>query len=420
MNKVTRYDPYTDSFLDSGEARKERRDQSIFVAIVSYEDTDIYRTLDSLYQNCLYPDRVYTHVVLAHRAHNNNKIFTQEFPAYPNFSYSFAVVDGRGGDPDESAPNTYGALKAYVNKQFNNETFYMTVSSSSRFDPNWDEVLLKYQQTLSRTIGDKFILTGFPRAFLDHDDVVDGFSFYTNHKHGVSFQREDYDGCTVPVSGFPDGYNNDEALSALDGVQPNPDYNKFFFEFNEQKAFLADRRYPKIYGRKFRRSEVIALANGVSHDFLFGRAKDVLRINPSSKNTLDKDAENILGSLRFFKEGYSIYSVRWLPVYKMYNRPWMLNRGSESNLYEDLFSTLTEDQVTSKEIIELIDELRWRGTEDDIFRFNIFFGIDWQSMTYKIKTHSLGDSIAEAINTFTAAYDFSVNENTLHWNKRSL
>lgn len=422
MNKLTRYEPFTNSFVDSEALQKERASQSIFVSIVCYEDENIFETLESLYNNALIPERLYVSVVFASRAHLVSSL--PDLPYYPNLQPTLAYVDKASGVSSDSTElnsnyNTYGKLKNLANKKFNGETFYMTVGSSTRFDPNWEDILLKYYQSISKVTGSKIVLTAFPRAFLNHEQVVEGFNYYMNHKQQVALQREAYDGATVPHTGFPDGYGSFEAIDALEGVQENEQFKKFFFEFSEQQNFLEERGYPRLFGKKFNRGEVIHMATGVSHDFLFGKAREVLKINPSSENTLDIHAENMLGSLRFFKEGYVAYTLRWTPVYKLYDKPWMLNTSNTKSILDDFSSHLTEEQLNHFEIINLINELKSSDDEDLKFRFNTFFGIDWESNIYKIKTHHLYDALSALINTMTTAYDFSINENSLHWNKRS-
>jgi hypothetical protein len=423
MNQSTRYDPFTNAFSDSSTLQKERANQSIFVSIVSYEDKNIYDTLESLYSNALYPERLYVSVVMASRSHKSSMY--PDIPDYPNIQPSFVGVDKSSNLDNDLKDenhnlNTYGKLKALANKKFNGETFYMTVGSSSRFDPNWDDVLLKYFQAIENVTGGKFVLTAFPRAYLDHEEVVEGFSYYTNHKQKISYQREDYDGATIPHSGFPDGYDSEEALSSMEGVQGNDEFKKFFFEFSEQQEFFKNRGYPKIFGKKFRRGEALHMANGISHDFLFGKAREVLKTNPSNENILDIHAENMLATLRFFKEKYIMYTMRWTPVYKLYDRPWMINRTSLKSLYEDFNSSPTEDQLHNPEIFLLIDKLKNSDSEEVKFTFNTFFGVDWEEKKYKIKTQYLFDPLSSLINTMASSYDFSVNENRLHWNKRSL
>jgi hypothetical protein len=50
--------------------------------------------------------------------------------------------------------------------------------------------------------------------------------------------------------------------------------------------------------------------------------------------------------------------------------------------------------------------------------FNAMCRIDWDKKEFKISSMAYNSTVCNSINTMVALYNFSTNENSLHWNRR--
>lgn len=421
MNLQTRTNAFEETPFDPEELANQRRSDSIFISIVA-ENEDVYKTIESLYNNARYPNNIFVSCTIGVVGHSYS-LFTETHQSpidHPNLKVTIvpvSIVSVEGGKEDY-VYDTYGKLRQLTDSNYNNETYFMNIGSDMRFDPDWDIVLMKQYQSLSE-LDSKFILTGFPRAFLPHDNETEGFKFYMNHKEMTTLQREEYDGGRYPASGIMERSNMQKFYASTEGIQHDEELDEFYDELEAHKDFLSSNNFPLYYGLKFRENEVIVKTNAVSMYFLFGKGKDLNRINKASENTLSIHEDNFKATIKFFKEKFSFYSIRWTPVYKYYGSRLFLTRSGvdweETKLYKGEDFKETE---SFKEIKELIESFTKSEDEKLIFEFNTFFGIDWDQFMYKTKTSKSKNSLVNLINTMTSMYSFSTRENSLHWNNR--
>jgi hypothetical protein len=420
MNIATRTNSFEGTNFDPEYLVDERKTSSIFVSIIG-ENEGVYDTIESLYNNARDPGNLFVSCTIGIVGHGFQNYIGLEPPInHPNLRISYVPTSYVALDGKEKnyIYDTYGKLRMFTDSKYNNETYFMTIGSDMRFDPDWDIVLLKQYQSLAE-FDSKVLLTAFPRAYLPHDNETEGFKFYMNHKEMTTLQREEYDGARYPSSGIMENSTMVRFLDSTEGIQKDEELDEFYDELQMHKDFLFDNGFPLYYGLKFKENEVIAKTNALSLYFLFGKAKDINRINKASEKTLSIHEDNFKTTLKFFKEGFSFYSMRWTPIYKHYGSRLFLTRTGidweETKVYED---SNFKDTESYKEIKEIVDSFIDSKDEKLIFDFNTFFGIDWEGLVFKTKTHRSKNSLVNLINSMISMYSFSTQENSLHWNKR--
>ena len=221
MNLQTRTNAFEETPFDPEELANQRKSDSIFISIVA-ENEDVYKTIESLYNNARYPNNIFVSCTIGVVGHSYS-LFTETHQSpidHPNLKVTIvpvSIVSVEGGKEDY-VYDTYGKLRQLTDSNYNNETYFMNIGSDMRFDPDWDIVLMKQYQSLSE-LDSKFILTGFPRAFLPHDNETEGFKFYMNHKEMTTLQREEYDGGRYPASGIMERSNMQKFQASTEGIQ---------------------------------------------------------------------------------------------------------------------------------------------------------------------------------------------------------
>lgn len=408
MNIPTKYEPYEGTIFNTDAYGLSR--QSIFISIISYRDPFVVNTIQSLIKNAKRKDNIFISVVIAEVQADNHEWVQEAIKIYEdnknNIELSVEELTGK---------TTYGQLKKIADSKYNKQSYYMSVSSRSEFDPHWDSLLIKQYHDLIKNLGENVIITCEPRRYLPHDDVVKGFVYFTNHKIKKSFQREEYDGSRIPISGYSE-FSNDENMSFdLANESFGSDIFESVFQVNDARVneqFLSKFGFPKFSSRKFVKDEYISLASGVSDKFIFSDGKKYIKHNQSNSTLIDRDQYNFYSFVNFVRNNFKIVSIRFTPVYQLYQdgSPLIYEEKTTYDLY-------TDDEYKNSTGMEEIDRLI-RNYVYDNKEINMLLSIDWEEKKFKSRKILINDSFISAVNSFISLYNFSIYENSLHWNKK--
>lgn len=414
MNIKTSFENYSKSFYDFD--KQKRNSQSIFVSIVSYRDPNIINTIHSMVLNAKNPENITISVVVCAFINPERWILELE-DMIDNISKTtrakiiFHAIEA-------SEKYHLGELKNISHKDYNKEDFYLSISSSSEFDPEWDDILIKQFNTVSSIRNNNdFIITCNPRGFLPHDNIVPGYVFFTNHKTNASFQREEYDGSRIIISGYNPFIGDNNELPGR-GLYNSDDFNANLKQTLIAEDFLKKYNFVKFNDRKFVKDEYISISQGISEKFIFSDAKQYFKINKINDTCIDKEDFNFISYINFMKNNVSILSLRWIPIYHLYDdnlisisRPSPIDNYKEKNILESESYTY---------INNLIDEINSSDNKELSFIINSNLSVDWENKEFKTMNSFSVDNIINAINSFISFYNFSINENSLHWNSRLL
>lgn len=406
MNKIKKFENYSNSISDL--YPEHRSQKSIFVSLVSYRDENIENTVKSMLLNAKRPENIYISVVIS--SIGNHEQWSQFIEDRLGTITNVTLKKFESGDK-----HNIGELRNIADAAYNREDFYMIVDSSSEFDPYWDDILIKqYTSICSIAQNDDIVLTADPRAFLPHDNPRDGFVFFTNHKTRSSFQREKYDGARIPISGYsPFLTGADIALKDIDsGDMESPSH------YAKNLDFLNKYGFPKFSNRRFFKDEVLAPALGISSKFIFSNAKNYLRTNKIEDFVISDEDFDFISLINLIDSQFVIISPRWLPIYHEYDEEieFLAKRKSPKDFYE-------EDILNSKSYIyiqSIIDKIQNDDNYDKRNHLNDILSIDWEERSFKIRDKHIRDVVCEFANLFVNSYNFSTNENSLHWNKRDI
>lgn len=417
MNIKTAYENFTNSFYDAG--ADSRVGKSIFVSIVSYRDKNIIRTIDSLISNAKRPENLTLSIVLS--VYKNPEPWFADVEKYVEALPKNARVNLHLVDAGQVF--NLGELRNMSHQDYNREDYYLSVSSASEFDPHWDDILIKEFDVLASNFeNNALILTGNPRGWLPHDNIIPGYVYFTNHKTKVSMQREEYDSSRVLISGHNKhiiNYNSSMPMS--EKIQANRDViHKNMKDVAEAEKFLEKYGFVKFSDRKFLKDEYVAISGGVSDRFIFAQARNYLKINKIPDYIIDREDYNFISFINFLRAGYEVLSIRWIPIYHLYDDDSVLStrRPTPLDNYEgkDL-----NNEKSYKDIAKMVNDINTDIDSDHInFNINSQLGVDWSNKKFKELSAWKSNSVVDTINNCISFYNFSVNENTLHWNKRSV
>lgn len=412
MNRIKRFDSYSNTFLDID--RQDRIQKSIFVSIVSYKDKNVLRTLESMILNSQRPNNVFFGVSIAHE--NEEWIEKIKLINKENKNLNISLIT-------DNSDVTYGILKKNSDSFYNKEDYYLSVSSSSEFDPDWDDILIKQYESLAALVDGKVAITGEPRGWLPHDNVVKDYVYFTNHKTNVSMQREQVDSSYIPISGYHEHINDKdiEEAAALSATHQNS--RNYITNLYEYSNFFENNGFVKFYRRKFLDDEFLARSLGISANFIFSYAKDYLKSNVAQIYLLDEEDFNFISFLNLLDNDYDVFSFRYLPIYHLYDDKEILSprRDKVSDRYT-YNKNLSEEELNEKikfyrdPILDRISSLEKIDEARKIFYYYLF-SCDWNLRKFRIRRNKMKNSIENTINTYVSMYNFSINENSLHWNK---
>lgn len=415
MNKITTFENYSNTVFDK--TAQERESKTIFVSISCYRDKNIINTIKSMILNAKRPHNIYISVSLS-LILNHEKWAVELNELAKSNSTNLIVKINEVFDV-----NKIGELRSQADSAYNKEDYYMSISPSTEFDPFWDDILIKqYEDINNNRPNEKVIFTCDPRGYLPHDDVVEGYVFFTNHKTKISMQRQESDASRIPVVGF-----NEFILEEHLDVNYISKDNEFgltqvlqqeLTDSLKAQEFLENNGFPVFTNRSFRKDEYIASSLGLSSKFIFARAKDYLKDNPSDTDCIDFEDSDFISFVNLLNSGYSIFSLRFTPIYHLYEGKdlFSIERKSPKDFYED---SDISDTVSYKKCKKLIQDFNNLNIDEKV-RMNLMFSIDWDDKKFKVRSKQIDDVLVKCINSSISLYNFSINENTLHWNKTGI
>lgn len=414
MNKIKTFENYSNTLFDREPDIRNQR--SIFVSIVSYRDSNILNTVMSLFENAKRPSNIYVSVVISSIQNHENQWSNED---------TIKELLGRYGTvkiKTVSAEENYslGYLRSIADSSYNKEMYYMSVSSATEFDPHWDDILIKsYDSVFELSKNTNFVFTSIPRFFIRHDDVVDGYVFYTNHKTKISMQRTEKDSSKIPVVGYSDFIDVQDMSNSI-FARSDLESAKYLEQLVKQQRsnldFLKKNGYPTMGYRDFFDNEAIALSHGFSSKFVFGDAKTILKNNPGKKEMITESQNDFMSMLNFIDSGVTLYSLRWTPCY--YLPDYSPSLSPERKNPEEM---IKEDSIKNEGDNLIKNKVKNMLQSEDLEKrelFNMLCGIDWDTLDFKLSRQSLNSTVCSGVNTFISLYNFSRNENSLHWNKR--
>lgn len=413
MNIPTAFENYSGTMYDFD--KNNRTSQSIFVSIVSYRDPNIINTIQSLVMNSKRPENITISIVAS--VYMNPEKWINELKSVSDSLSMQSKAKVILNVVEASKIYNLGELKNISHQAYNKEDFYMSISSSSEFDPDWDDILIKQFNTLSSMRhNNDFVFSLEPRGFIPHDNIVPGYVFFTNHKTKVSFQREEYDGARVIISGYNKFMDEQNVLPGR-GLYSSDEINENIKQTLFAEKFIKDNGFVIFNKRKFLKDEYIALSSGISEKFIFSDAKKYFKINKIEDYIVDKEDFNFISYINLLENNISVLSIRWCPIYYLYDDQSFtsINRPSPKDNYEE--KNISES-ISYIKINERIQSLL--NSKDSHLAFSITnnLSVDWENKTFKQFNTILTDDIISGINSFISFYNFSINENSLHWNNR--
>ena len=124
----------TERFANTGRFENTERfaniEKTIFISVPSYRDSECPNTITSIFENAKNPDNVFI------------GIFQQNSSSDPdcfNSKYKNNIKIIRVSDIDAKGPTH---ARAKVQELTNNEDFFISIDSHTRFVPNWDVKLI--------------------------------------------------------------------------------------------------------------------------------------------------------------------------------------------------------------------------------------------------------------------------------------
>lgn len=415
MNRVAPFENYSNTVFDR--TKEDRDNKTIFVSIACYRDKNIINTIKSMILNAKRPENIYISISIS-TILNYEQWVTDIYDLAKSNSINLRVKTDEAFEVHK-----IGELRAKADSSYNKEDYYMSISSSTEFDPFWDDILIKqYEDISNNRPNEKVVFTCEPRGYLPHDDVVEGYTFFTNHKTKISMQRQEFDASRVPVVGFNEfvleeyldvHYINKDGEPGLSQL-----LQEEITESLKAEKFLEKNGFPIFTSRSFRKDEYIASSLGFSSKFIFAKAKDYLKDNPVDKDCIDFEDSDFISFVNLLNSGYSIFSLRFTPLYHLYEGKDLFSpvRSSPKDFYEEADISDTLSYKKCKKIIQNFNSL----DIDKKIRMNLLFSIDWDEKKFKIRSKQLDDILVKCINSSISLYNFSINENTLHWNKTGI
>lgn len=234
--------------------------KTIFINIPSYQDPEIWETVDNFYANAKYPERVYFGIT----NQTDNKELHQEVLA------RFLNVKMDIVDPGAIV----GCQPARINshKLYDNQDYYLNMDSHMRCIKNWDEELINDFEKLQKREGPS-VITCYAAPY-DKDE--NGVDIIEDIDYSTSFYMQEHNINHFKKFGIPQfcAYNQNYGIET-----PSPYISGHFF-FTSRQAIID---------------------------------------SPFVKEIMFTE-EEIFMAVRFFTAGYNLYNPKKTYVYHRYGR----------------------------------------------------------------------------------------------------
>ena len=131
----------------------------IFVSIASYDDVELQKTVDDLFKKAAKPENLRVGIVDQFKNLEPIKKPEQALDSQIRM-FRIGKEEARGA----------GYARAYAQKLYRDEEFFLQIDSHMRFVENWDRILLRtYAEVVRKEGTHKIILTQLPDSY-DYDD----------------------------------------------------------------------------------------------------------------------------------------------------------------------------------------------------------------------------------------------------------
>ena len=303
--------------------------EKIFVSIASYRDKECSTTVNSIYQNAKFPERVFCGIC----EQNKEK---GEACIQQNFSYKKNIRTIQKNYNDAKGPTYARYLCATL---YQGEEYFLQVDSHTLFVQNWDEECIQMIHQLESTKENKkVILSHYPPAF-------------------ESYQQKP---SNTYVTHMVDCFFNNDGILSFHGAKWKPPLSE-----PRRNAFLAG-------GFIFSRGNWL-------HDVPFDPHLDFLFTG-----------EEILLSVRTYTSGYDVYTPNKNIVFHLYTRKnepkfWTDNHTYNNNEVKEKVKIITGldgdiTKLTNSKIIQSIKKYNI-GKERTLKDFYDFIGVDPKKKT---------------------------------------
>lgn len=234
--------------------------KTIFINIPSYQDPEIWETVDNFYKNAKYPDRVYFGIT---NQTDNKKLHEEVLPRFPNVKMDIL-------EPG----SIIGCQPARMNshKFYNNENYYLNMDSHMRSILNWDEEIIHDFEKLQEREGPS-VITCYAAPY---DKDINGQDVIPEITYSTSFYMQQHNIDHFKNCGIPQ-----------------------FCAYNQHYGV----EFPSPY---------------VSGHFFFTSRQAILD-TPFVKEIMFTE-EEIFMAVRFYTSGYNLYNPKKMYVYHRYGR----------------------------------------------------------------------------------------------------
>tara|TARA_B100001093_G_scaffold332798_2_gene317786 strand:+ start:454 stop:1416 length:963 start_codon:yes stop_codon:yes gene_type:complete len=292
-------------------------DETIFVSIASFRDSQCIDTLKNLYNNSDNPQNIYCGIFTQIDIKNKNELcYDMNFPYNSNIRRIIIKY--------EEAKGPLWARVKIIKNLYQNEKYFFMIDAHTNFKKGWDTNLKKYLNTLKEKGVEKPILSNYPAP-------------YNNNNTDNSFVL-----CNV-ISG-------DKYPKVLQAETKDPGY---FYQ-----SYFIGANCIFTYGNFLKEIKINTLAENL--EYIFG-------------------GEEMLLSLLAFVNGWDIYSIPHSIIYHDYKSSdkkikdktdWYtysnINKQSEIDSYKQLDKILTSNMLDNKrKVSDFYKKIKYKLHEKD-------------------------------------------------------
>lgn len=308
------------------------KDKTIFINIPSYDDSEIWPTIDSFFERAKYKERVFVGVV--HQTFDFKTDYQKMHEYKKKYKNQISLRLLLPGTIVGCQP-----ARKYVHNFYNKEDYYLNTDSHCRAMQNWDEDLILEFEELEIEKRNKCVITAYAPSY--------------RIKNG----KDDYD---------------DVSLEHNIGFMMNEDQIKMFEErgviqmasvYKESNGF-----YPSPY---------------ISGHFFFCRGSYVEEVPFVNKIAFSE--EEIFMQLRFFSKGIDVYTPRRCFIYHRFDRAD--NNVERRLIWDDFPEQFFEAHENSRAHCVFITENNYIDSENGLFgvrsieEYEKIFGVDFKNRT---------------------------------------
>ncbi|MBS0185103.1 MAG: hypothetical protein JSS34_01925 [Proteobacteria bacterium] len=142
-----------------------KKQETIFISIVSYRDKNCPKTLEEIYNKADHPERIFVGIYQQNGAYD---LSCQT----PNIDFKLQKNISLVKVPAEKARGP-AVARYHASLLFKDEDFFLEIDAHMRLVPHWDTLLLKMWHKLAEEKGPKVILTTCPLDWNVESDTID-------------------------------------------------------------------------------------------------------------------------------------------------------------------------------------------------------------------------------------------------------